>query len=356
MTVSIFVSHRHADEPIAEAISAHLKQWLNGRGEVFRSSKPGSGRPGNDLDNVLQSQIKQTDVFVLVFTLADEDWSWCMYELGIAKGQDTKDTTVVVFNCTDERPKVRVANLEVNAREAASIMNFVMPFHTEPEWLIPDKKSRDSASELCTGLAFLGEDTYLTRADELQLALAGVLPKSKAASIERLEHFSLALEPNDVKTVRDLRTRARTMENTNPQEYDKLRKEAHLQLRNKAVITTPHNAAAASRFGYSAFDDGTKLGDLLDTWQLDFSRNYEKNPEDKERGWIVDFLSDLSRATEGRRSTPSDYYMKSVDTDDQSRVQPVVARVETTKDDRLVFTIYLFRVRKTTVFSGDQPV
>ncbi|MEO1678437.1 MAG: TIR domain-containing protein [Pseudomonadota bacterium] len=344
MSLRVFVSHRSADEEIASVIVQEIESWLNGNGEVYYSSRPGAGKPGASLNAVLEDKIRQADLFVLAFTTADEDWSWCMYELGLAMGQDTKATQVVVFNCTDQRPRVQAANLEVNARSAASIMNFVLPFHKEPEWLMLDSGARADAGPLLAGLDFISPDELRKRADDLQAKLDDVLPKSEPHTLDRLEHLDLSLERKYAQHVRSLRVRARDVEEQNPEEYERLRSEAQGILLEHAKLGNKHSDRSARRFGYQAFPPHLPLGELLKSWRTEFKKSYGVSPSKLQSAWQNDFLSDLSRATEGRPSEPSDVYMLSADKNDTLKVQPVVVRTNQRVDDGVDYLVYFFKV------------
>ena len=48
----------------------------------------------------------RTKLFLLVYTVPDDDWSWGMWEAGVALGAEGPDTRLVVFQCGKNAPAV----------------------------------------------------------------------------------------------------------------------------------------------------------------------------------------------------------------------------------------------------------
>ena len=197
MSFNIFISHRHQDARLAKALHDEIARWLNGKGEIHLSSLPGKGRPGNDLNEFLKDKLKETDLFILLFTLADEDWSFCMWELGVVTGQETKPTSVVVFSCANAQPKVRIANHAYNARSSENIMDFVRSFHTDREWLVKDPTTRGASDALFEHLNDRDGESLNNRAE----SLANSLYLETASSRYELERTARALYPLNAKGI-----------------------------------------------------------------------------------------------------------------------------------------------------------
>jgi CheY-like chemotaxis protein len=96
----ILISHRAADQPIAEVIRKNLSSW--GFDDIHQAGTP-EARPrvGEFLPDELTEAFDDVDLVILVYTLADEDWSWCMWACGLATRPQQPDATrVVVFRCS----------------------------------------------------------------------------------------------------------------------------------------------------------------------------------------------------------------------------------------------------------------
>ena len=116
---NVFISHRHADKAIAETVADFLHQRSSGAATIFCSSSVDHVTPvaGVSLEQSLKKALASCDVVVLVFTAESEDWSFCMWECGVATDpRDQRPTNVVVFQCGDNAPKPYVDYLRVDLR------------------------------------------------------------------------------------------------------------------------------------------------------------------------------------------------------------------------------------------------
>ena len=377
MAFNIFISHRHQDAHLAKALHDELRTWVDGRAEIYLSSLPGQGRPGNDLNAFLKDKLKETDLFILLFTLADEDWSFCMWELGVVTGADTKPTRVVVFSCANKQPKVRVADAAYNARESKSIMDFVTVFHTDRAWLIEHEETRAAAEPLFQVLNERNGEALPDRGERLSKALETHLPNADVKWNERLEYLALSLPKENVEQVVHLRRAAQAIDPdierddiadrvasatdtlsdfsdadvaSREEVYAELRKAAKSILRSRLEVERVSGDRVADRFGFSAdgFGEGTTLDDLLGAWSTEFARSHGHAPNGEERAWIDELLDDLSRATQGRRSRPSKWPMASPDKHNSGLVQPIVVRTKRRKDDGMDYHLYFFQAAGAT--------
>lgn len=99
----LFISHRHADKPIADLLRGWIEQWTAGRLNVFQSSSYAHGpKIGRPLSRELVDNLWNTDVVVLLYTLPDHDWSYCMWECGVAFDPTSPDTRAVVLQFSED--------------------------------------------------------------------------------------------------------------------------------------------------------------------------------------------------------------------------------------------------------------
>jgi TIR domain len=128
----IFISHKQSDKAIAEAVAKFLKDEATREIRIFLSSSTGfeGVRFGKPISTELRGVLANADVFLLLYTSPDEDWSWCMWEWGIANHPASAKTTMVVLQCGTESPKIDVGNRRVNVRQKDEIHTFVKQYFT----------------------------------------------------------------------------------------------------------------------------------------------------------------------------------------------------------------------------------
>jgi hypothetical protein len=130
----IFISHRFDDKPIADVIRRALARW--GFDDIYQAGAPGSGpRVGDSLTDELRAVLEDVDLVILVYTFTDEDWSWCMWECGLATHPRQADATrVVVFQCSrydSPRQFAQQVNVEVDIE---GIRNFTKQLHRDEDF------------------------------------------------------------------------------------------------------------------------------------------------------------------------------------------------------------------------------
>ena len=136
MAPLIFISHKHSDKAIAETIAKFLETEAVQQIKIFLSSSPGfeGVRFGRQISGDLRTALANADVFLLLYTSADEDWSWCMWEWGVANHPASAKTTMVVLQCGQEAPKIDAGNRRVNVRQSEEVQTFVKQYFTSREF------------------------------------------------------------------------------------------------------------------------------------------------------------------------------------------------------------------------------
>lgn len=114
----LFISHRHADQAIAEVLRKFVTDRSGGRIEVYQSSSAYADGPqvGRELHRQLKERLWAAGVVVLVYTSPDEDWSYCMWECGVASHPRAPETKIVVLQCGPRSPSVYGESVRVNAQ------------------------------------------------------------------------------------------------------------------------------------------------------------------------------------------------------------------------------------------------
>ena len=135
----LFISHRHADRAIAEVLRKFVTDRSGGRIAVFQSSsaQADNARVGRELRRELKEQLWAAGAVVLVFTSPKEDWSYCMWECGVATHPASPETKIVVLQCGPHSPSVYADAVRVQAQDPVSIQKLANDFLTSPDFF-PD--------------------------------------------------------------------------------------------------------------------------------------------------------------------------------------------------------------------------
>ena len=130
---TLFISHKHSDAAIAKEI-AHFVEKL-GDIKVHLSSSPEFEGPkfGPNLNAQLRQALWKTDVLILVYTTADENWSYCMWECGVATQQNSPNTNIIVLQCGRDVPGPFEDVLRVNAHSFDDIKKLTHQLVRDPE-------------------------------------------------------------------------------------------------------------------------------------------------------------------------------------------------------------------------------
>ena len=108
----VFVSHKHSDREIAETIARFIRNSSAGKVRVHLSSSPHFEGPrlGQAINGELKNALAITEVVILVYTTDTEDWSYCMWECGVATNpKDERPTSVVVVQCRANRSRTETS-------------------------------------------------------------------------------------------------------------------------------------------------------------------------------------------------------------------------------------------------------
>jgi len=196
----IFISHKHADRLIGEAIARFLREKSGGNVRVYLSSSPDFEAPrlGRALNDELKRALGAAEAVILVFTSATEDWQYCMWECGVATDpKDPRPTSLVVVQCAEDEPRPFGDQLRVNALNLDSVETFVKTVLTSTDFF----PHRDKP---LTG--FAGEGAEMKQfAVELHTKLAEVTPTGPGAERSTPTSPYLRLRLADA-TAEELRT------------------------------------------------------------------------------------------------------------------------------------------------------
>jgi len=132
----LFISHQRVDQWIADVLREFVDHYSGGRITVYQSSSPFADgtRVGRELQKELKEHLWKSGVIVLVYTDPDEDWSYCIWECGVATHPQSPETKVVVFQCGDRLPSVYRDAMRVNVQAYEDTQRFTNEFLTSPDF------------------------------------------------------------------------------------------------------------------------------------------------------------------------------------------------------------------------------
>jgi len=130
-----FISHKHDDREVAGKVANFVRDVTGGRVDVFLSSSNHFEGPrvGKTLNQELKNALEKAGVVILVYTTAEKDWSWCMWECGLADDPRSPETKVVVFQCLEAQPVIFQGNVRVLAWDVGSMVSLANRF-LDPEF------------------------------------------------------------------------------------------------------------------------------------------------------------------------------------------------------------------------------
>lgn len=283
----IFISHKHSDRGIASELHKFLDRWSLKRIRVFQSSDPLAEGPR--LGNVLSAELKQAlwdaGVVLLIYTTADQDWSWCMWECGVATKPGSVETRVIVLQCGADQPKVYADHVRVDVRDAGDVLKFVRMYLTDPQFF--PGRGDAVASQLSADGPEVRE-----AADELYARLKAVIPKGEVEEwpVQPVLHLEAKAQPGGAAQATDF---------------------------DQAVLVREMDPRAWHIFGLAQIEAGMPIGALVQHW---VEQSGGAAPE-----WAQDIREQVARAATGELAVPRWARLKEVD--GNAYYGPILTRV-----------------------------
>lgn len=331
--VKVFLSHRTDDKPIADTIQKYLKKCGVKEKHIFYSSTTDEGqRPsaGQPLEPAIARALYESNLFILVYTQADEDWQWCMYELGLSQDSNylaqkgRYNTTVVVFQCTADGPKVTQGNIRVVINKD-SVTNFVVDLCT----------NRDFIPNCQPTLKNAGRDILDPIAEDFFRDLKDVIPTQPSKDIWRWDWFKLKLAAEDITSyekVEDHEERAR-------------------HIRDQAKVIQGHGSALR-HFNYTPVVSHHSSGmfdvNNPETFTQLIKRWNKKKGMDEDRlpSWATEIISEIMKSIDEESASPQQELMKSTQEYLGDWYYPIVNHVKRQSDGSMEFFIYMYRLER----------
>jgi len=313
---TIFISHRFADRAIADVIRRNLRLW--GFPYIYQPGVPGAGPTfGHSLTDELRNVLEHIDLVILVYTFTDVDWSWCMFECGLAtQPQQANTTRVVVFQCSKyDSPRQFAQQLNVNV-DIEGIRNFTEQVHRRDgffrDWpaIRPDLHDEDLES--------FSEAFYED--------LRPVIPSGRLEERNRWDNFTLKLEPPTDRLNPE-------MNEENEDEVVRL-----IQLIQSELFVANHFGNALEHFGYANLEGDLKLSDLIARWKKE-----TRDRENASNDWIKGLCLEIRRAIGAYPAEPNWQGLNSVRFRGNS-YYPVLNHVRVLPDSSMEFDVYFYAV------------
>ena len=233
----VFISHKHSDAEIAQALASAIRKWTGAGVRIFLSSSGIDQRPeaGRRLNEQLQKALAESDLLILVYTTADLDWSYCLWECGVAMSPNSPETRIVVLQCGDESPAIFDELAKTKLSDPLGISNLFTDMFTKTGYF----------RTLHGPLTGLNNNECADAASELKTKLLEIVKKAgKPKSWAPWPSLTVAVRDSDLAELRGLNASA-----------------AREAIAAKAVIVD-HHPHAPRLFGLSRIDSNAPLSDL----------------------------------------------------------------------------------------------
>lgn len=294
----VFISHKHVDSAIADVVRNFINLSSGGRVDVFQSSSPMATSPkvGRSLTQELRKVLRDASVVILLYTDQDQDWTYCMWEMGVASHPDIPETRIILFQCYSSAPALFSDQVNVNARSAVDIQKFVDDFLTSKDFF-PDY---DTA---ITEFQSHGQEVASFAADFFQ-KLQSVIPVILKNAIDwpAYPFLQIELSLEQVALVQAAKPEAR------------LKVAQSIILKEGTIINA--DKYCEQLFGMPSFPPDIKLGDLIENW---------KSSEVADTNWVDALCSQITDGAMWKFPKPVLGIMQGVN--DQNWYAPQLIRV-----------------------------
>jgi hypothetical protein len=318
----LFISHRDGDRHIADVLREFVTSGSGGRVEVYQSSSAMADAPraGRELRQELVEHLWVTNVVALVYTDPAEDWSYCMWECGVATHPHKPLTKVIVFQCGSRAPAVYGEMVRVNARSATDLQGFVNDFLTSSDFF------PGYGEVMAPGFSPNGEEVQRA-ALQLYERLAHVLPSSEEKE-----------EGEDWSTVPFMRLQLTYAEVDRVRELDA---DEGRNLVRRAARVTEIDSNARMLFGFGRVQGDEPFIHFVDAWL--------ERRSNELAGWVDDLCEQIRVGGHWRFPRSTWQTMQGVNDNDSTRYSPLLLRVRSVPWKRCHdFDVYFTKLETAT--------
>jgi hypothetical protein len=318
----LFISHKHENRNIADAIRSCIEANTGGMVEVFQSSSEHSPGPraGYALNQELKSALWRARAFVLVYTHSNLDWSYCMFEYGVANNPNSPDTKIVLFKCCNAEPPLFSGQVYVNARKLGDIQKFINQLLTAHDFF------PDHGGPITQHLP--NSQMVATIAADFYQKLQPVLPTT--ASHEEWPAFpylQLELSATHVNSINTAAT------------HEDRSKIASQLIRNESIVVD-FDKGAERLFNFPSFQKEMKFETLVKAWSEKSAKS------DTHSRWVESLCKQITEAARWQFPPVIWELMQGIDDDDW--YAPILVRVRRMPQQSMQFDVYFFRFELDT--------
>jgi hypothetical protein len=317
MGYQVFVSHKHSDAQLAGVLAKFIRAKSLKKVSVHLSSDPAFKGPkiGRSLNQELRSALSEANVLFLLYTSSDLDWSYCMWECGLATDPKSPSTNIVVFQCGRDVPNPFGDVVRVNARQLDDLRRFTKAFFTDPAFF------SGGAAALAPEIDPSDCDEY---ASELHAALAQILPP--------IEHE--ASEDWSVWPLLRLELPLQTVDGIGRTSVDKRVEAARKALETQAIVATG-DQRLPQLFGKANFPARMPFSDLC--------KIESEKAEGQQSPWFDACAEQIAEAS--ARGLPIVRWAPLKAAHDKTEHVPVLTRVRREPaENRAIFDLYFYNL------------
>jgi hypothetical protein len=307
----LFISHRHADREIADAVRQFITERSGGRIAVFQSSSAeADDRPqvGRELQQELKHHLWEATVVVLIYTGPEEDWSYCMWECGVAT-LEAPETRIIVLQCGSQPPQVYSDAVRVKAQDLTSVQNFVSEFLTS-EGFFPDY-----GEAIAPGFSSSGSEVEQAAQQLFHSLQELVVEDADGEDWTTVPFMRLQLTFAEVDHIKEM--------NMEEAEGEVLRAARVVEIDDQALRL----------FGLGRVEPTEPLTTLVEAWQ--------ERRTDAKSDWIADLATQVKDGSRWRYPQFRWQLLSSANRTDRAQYAPVVSRVRSVPRQRVhQFDVY----------------
>jgi hypothetical protein len=317
----VFISHKDADSMIADVVRSFLTEKSGARVVVHQSSSAMAETPkvGRNLNSELKNALWNAKIVILIYTDPDQDWSYCMWECGVALQPDTPDKPkIILFQCGRSSPALFAEHVKVNVRDKADIQKFTNEFLTDIDFF-------PRCSDPTTRFQPNGKEV-INAATEFFSKLEEVLPSGDSVEWPAYPFLQLELDLDHCK---------------------KMEKLSDLESRT-AIVYNESRISSADKwceqlFGMMTLPPNLSFKELTDSWRLECPNSAST--------WVAAVAKQVAAGSLWK--FPPRIWEKMEGVSIRQRYSPVVTRVRKLPSRKCMqFDIYFFFEESAASVSG----
>lgn len=297
--------------------------------EIFQSSdSQASTVIGEPLRPQLKQALGEARLVLLIYTISDNDWEFCVWECGVATNakDETPDTRVVLFQMCNH-PSRLFQDEVVFKLHSEDVVKFVEQFHRHKGFFKKDVAFQPT----------INQNILRKRADDLYNDLIHFSLPGKLEERYRWDRFTLSIPTNLIREVRECNKTARSESS----ETDKAKRTTACEkaldiIQNNAEVVDAFGQALL-HFGYTSGARDLTLDRLVARWRETVAGAGDP------QGWIQELCEEVNRSIEDRPSQPSWELMRSA-LYPGWWFYPILNHARLKPDGGFEFDVYLYRV------------